>query len=136
MLAEDPRLDLQDGRFELVEVDRAHRSVTMVINCGDLRFGYRRVTLVFESAEIATRDLSAVADAVGAEFRGNRWHRTRSVTEIVGQLLESGSDGRHRFRLRLHPFGTITVDFGAVSLDLAPLASRGRARAGRFVIDT
>jgi hypothetical protein len=108
----------------------------MVVNCGDLHMGYRRLTLAFHGAEIVSRDVRAVAEAIGAEFRGNHWHEERAVTEIVGQSVDSRPDGRHQLRLNLDPFGRIAVAFETFEFEAAQTPARGPARSGRFVILT
>ena len=84
-LATDRRLSLHDGRFDEVVVDTRGQSMTIVIDCGDLQVGYRRLTLVFEEASIVPDDLQLLAAAVGAEFRANHWTQSRTVTEVLGQ---------------------------------------------------
>lgn len=46
-LATDPRLNSHDARFNEITVDREAPTVEMVIDCGDLQVGYRRVKLRF-----------------------------------------------------------------------------------------
>src|SRR5689334_13688247 len=133
LLAAGQQFDLHDGRFDRVEMDRTARTVTLIVNCGDLDVGYRRLALTFRGAEIVSRNLRAVAEAVSAEFRGNHWHREGAVTEIVGQTVDALPDGRHRLRLDLDPFGRLTVVFETFDYRAARLTDRGPARAGRFI---
>lgn len=133
-LATQPRLNLHDARFREVRVDREAAAVDLVADCGDLQVGYRRITLRFESATIVPDNLYLLAEAVGAEFRSNHWHRGRTVTEIRAQEVDLGDDGKFVLRLRLWPFYEFAVEFAAISLDEVPLAERSSPTAGRFVV--
>ena len=133
-LATDPVLDLHDGRFELVEVDREAGRVTMVIDAGALDMGYRQLALRFDEAAIVPDNLWLLAEAVGASFRPNHWRRERGVTEIRYQEVDLLRDGRFVLRLRLWPFHEFAVEFGAFSYSEVPIAARPAARPGRFVI--
>lgn len=134
-LATDPRFALKDGRFHEVAVDTIRQAVTMVINCGDLQVGYRRLSLSFVAATIVPDDLSRLADAVGAEFRANHWHLGRTVTEIRRQEVDVLPDGRYVLRLWLWPFHRFAVEFSGFSLVEVPMSGRGPARAGRFTVE-
>jgi hypothetical protein len=131
-LATDPRLSLHDGRFHELNVDTRDKRITMVIDCGDLQVGYRRLTLSFEGASIRPDDLQRVAAAVGAEFRPNHWHRARAVTEVLEHKVDVLPDGRFVLRLRLWPFYRFAVEFSGFSLGEVPMADPRPARAGRF----
>jgi hypothetical protein len=133
-LTTDPRLNLHDGRFREVEVDRAAGAITMVIDAGDLQTGYRRLTLRFAEAGIVDGNLQLLAEAVGASFRPNHWHRSRGVTEIRGVEVADLPDGRCRIRLELWPFHTFVLEFADVSITDEPLEARGEARPGRFIL--
>jgi hypothetical protein len=134
-LATDPRFDLHDGRFHEVTVDTRAQAVTMVINCGDLQVGYRRLTLSFDRATVVPDDLSRLADAVSAEFRANHWHTGRTVSEIQRQEVGVLPDGRYVLRLRLWPFYKFAIEFSGFSLVEIPMSARAPARAGRFTVD-
>ena len=133
-LATDPRFALHDGRFHEVAVDPATQAVTMVIDCGDLQVGYRRLSLSFDGATIVPDDLQRLADAIGAEFRANHWHQRRTVTEIRRQEVDVLPDGRYVLRLRLWPFYKFAIEFSGFSLVEVPMSARGPARAGRFTV--
>lgn len=133
-LATDPRLSLQDGRFHELTVDTRDKTITMVIDCGDLQVGYRRLTLSFEGASIVPDDLQRVAAAVGAEFRANHWHQGRTVTEVHGHKVAVLPDGRFALRLRLWPFYRFAVEFSGFSLVEVPMSAPGPVRAGRFTL--
>ena len=132
-LAAEPRLNLHDARFREVRVDRDASEVEMTLECGDLQVGYRRITLQFGSAQIVPDNLYLLAEAVGAEFRSNHWHRQRKVTEVLAHEVDVRSGGRFVLALRLTPFYEFAVEFGTLSMTEVPLAERGSARAARYV---
>jgi hypothetical protein len=132
-LATDPRMDLHDGRFRKVQVDRTARAVALVIDCGNLQVGYRRLHLRFDAANVVPDNSQLLAEAIGAEFRANHWHQRRSVTEIRAVEVDLLPGDRFALRLRLWPFYEFAVEFSALSIRESPLAGRGPARAGRFV---
>jgi hypothetical protein len=134
-LATDSRFALHDGRLHEVAVDTAAQQVRMVINCGDLQVGYRRLSLSFDGATIVPDDLQRLAAAIGAEFRANHWHQRRTVTEIRRQEVDVLPDGRYVLRLWLWPFYKFVIKFSGFSLVEVPMFSRGPARAGRFTVD-
>jgi hypothetical protein len=134
-LATDPRFALDDGRFHEVAVDTTAHAVTIVIDCGDLQVGYRRLSLSFDEATIVPNNLQRLADAVGAEFRVNHWHQRRTVTEIQGYEIDLLPHARYVLRLRLRPFYTFGIEFSGFSLVEVPMSALGPARAGRFTID-
>jgi hypothetical protein len=131
-LATDPRRSLHDGRFHEFVVDSRKKTITIAIDCGDMQIGYRRLTFSFEGASIVPDDLARLADAVGAEFRANHWHRGRSVTEVLESTVGALPDGRFALRIRLFPFYQFAIEFSGFSLVDMPMAARGPARAGRF----
>lgn len=133
-LATDPRLDLHDGRFREVRVDREAQEIVMVIDCGDLQEGYRRLTLRFEGAAVVPHNLHLLAEAIGAEFRPNHWHQRRSVTEIRVVEVDLLPGGRFILRLRLWPFHEFAIEFDAISIAEESLNVRGPERAGKFVV--
>jgi hypothetical protein len=132
-LATDPRLDLHDGRFREVTVDREGQEIAMVIDCGDLQVGYRRLTLMFDRAAVVPDNLQLLAEAIGAEFRSNHWHQGRSVTEIRVVEVDVLPGGRFTLRLRLWPFHEFAIEFDALSIAEEALDGRGPARSGKFV---
>jgi len=131
MLSSDPRLDLKDGRFREVIVDRAAETVVMTIDCGDLQHGYRRLTLHFLGATVVPDNLALLADAIGAEFRSNHWH-SRTSSEVRAQEVDLVADGRYALRLRLWPFHEFAVECSDFRLEETQLEERGSARAGTF----
>ena len=134
-LATDSRLDLHDGHFHEVKVNREARTMVMVVDCGNLDVGYRRLTLRFQGAAIAPDNLLLLADAVGAEFRPNDWHREPTVTEIRWVEVDLMPDRRFVLRLRLWPFYQFAIEFNALSIGEEPLEGRGPNHAGRFVVE-
>jgi hypothetical protein len=133
-LATDPRLDLHDGRFREVTVDREAQEIVMVIDCGNLQVGYRRLTLRFDRAAVVPDNLQLLAAAIGAEFRSNHWHQGTSVTEIRVIEVDVLPGRRFVLRLRLWPFHEFAIEFGALSIAEEALDARGPARAGTFVV--
>jgi hypothetical protein len=133
-LTTDPRLNLHDGRFREVIVAPNEMKVAMVIDGGDLEFGYRRVTLQFEGATVVPDNVQLLAEAVGAEFHPNHWHKERQVTEVQDVEVDLLPDGRFSLRLRLRPFYEFAIEFSGFSLAEDPLEARGPARAGTFVV--
>jgi hypothetical protein len=95
--------------------------------------GYRRLDLRFAAANIVPDNSELLADAIGAEFRANHWHRHRAVTEIRAVEVDLLAGDRFTLRLRLWPFYEFAVEFGALSIGESPLDGRGPARAGKFV---
>jgi len=132
-LATDPRLEMRTGQIHEVFVDHDTDKIVMTIDCGDLQVGYRRLVLSFDEAAVVPDDLSHLADAIGAYFRPNHWHRHRAVTEIHAQEVDIVSDGRFTLRLRLWPFYAFAIEFAHMSLTESPLDHRAPRRAGRFV---
>jgi hypothetical protein len=133
-LATDPRFALHDGRFHQVTVDTTVQTVTMVIDCGDLQVGYRRLSLSFDHATIVPDNLQRLADAIGAEFRANHWHRGRTVTEIRRREVAVLPDGRYILRFWLWPFYKFAIEFSRFSLGEVQMSARGPARAGKFTL--
>lgn len=133
-LGTDPRMDLKDGRFREVTVDRQARTVELLIAGGNLQVGYRRLSLRFERAAVVPDNLLLLAKAVGAEFRANEWHQARTATEIRVIEVDLVSPRRFALRLRLWPFHAFAIEFGAILIEETPLDVRGPARAGRFVV--
>ena len=133
-LATDPRLDVHDGRFREVTVDREAREIVMVIDCGNLQVGYRRLTLRFDRAAVTPDNLQLLADAIGAEFRSNHWHQGRSVTEIRAVEVDLLPGGRFNLGMRLWPFHEFAIEFDALSIAEEALDARGPKRAGKFVV--
>lgn len=133
-VATDARLDLHDGRFQEVTVDREAQKIVMVIDCGNLQVGYRRLTLQFDRAAVVPDNLQLLAEAIGAEFRSNHWHQGRSVTEIRVVEVDVLPGGRSILRLRLWPFHQFAIEFGALALTEEALDARGREQAGKFVV--
>jgi hypothetical protein len=131
-LATDPRSNLHDARFHEVRVDRDRAEVDLIIDGLWDGEGYRRLTLQFDGAAIVPDNLWLLAEAVGAEFRSNTWHRQRKVTEIMAQEVDVLRDGRFVLRLRLSPFYEFGIEFDAMTLTDAPLGERARVHAGRF----
>jgi hypothetical protein len=111
-----------------VDLDQA--TIDMVIDCGDLQLGYRRLDLRFVDARIKPDDMQSLEYAVTAEFHPDAWP---SVTEIVEAEFAEAPRGRHVLNLRLFPFHAFTIEFGDVSFDEQPLADRGPAEPGEFV---
>lgn len=133
-VATDPRFDLHDGRFREVTVDRQAQEIVMVIDCGNLEVGYRRLTLRFDCAAVVPDNLQLLAEAIGAEFRSNHWHQRRSVTEIRAVEADLLPGGRFLLRLRLWPFHEFAIEFETLSIAEEALDARGPERAGRFVV--
>jgi hypothetical protein len=77
----EPRLHLKDAEFRHVEIDRAARLVTIVVNAGDIQLGYRELTLRFADAEVVLYNLQALAYAVGARYHSDHWGDT--ITTIL-----------------------------------------------------
>ena len=132
-LATEPRLNLHDARFREVRVDRDAAEMDLTIECGYLQVGYRRITLHFGSAHVVPDNLYLLAEAIGAEFRSNHWHRQRKVTEILAHEVDVRPGGRFALALRLTPFYEFAVEFGTLSLTEVPIGERSPARAGRYV---
>lgn len=132
-LGTDPRLDLHDGRFVRVDINRAADRVSMVLDIGSLQVGFRRMSVTFDDAEIVPDDLHLLAEAIGATFRPNHWHRGTAVTEIRWHEVDVLPDGKFVLRLRLWPFHEFSVEFGMLTYTTEPLASPPLARAGRFI---
>jgi hypothetical protein len=128
----DLRYSLHDGRFVEVNIDPAAHRVLLVINVGDLQVGYRRLHLQFQGGSIVPDDFQRLSSAIRAEFRPDRWHRGRAVTEVLSQKVTTLPDGRHRMRIRLRPFHTFAIEFDQLILSETALAERGPARPGRF----
>jgi hypothetical protein len=135
-LATEPRLNLHDARFREVRVDRDAAEVDLTIECGDLQVGYRRINLQFGSASIVPDNLYLLAQAIGAEFRSNHWHRQRTVTEILAHEVDVRRGGRFVLALRLTPFHEFAIEFATLSLTEVPIAERSPARAARYVSGT
>lgn len=133
-LATDPALDLHDGRFVLVELDRAMQRLTLVVDVGSLQVGYRRLSLSFDDIQIVPDNLHLVAEAVGASFRPNHWHTGTAVTEIRWQEVDIEADGRFVLRLRLWPFHEFGIQFRALSFTFEEHPTRPATRPGRFVL--
>jgi hypothetical protein len=133
-LATDPRLDLHDGRFREVTVDREAQEIVMVIDCGNVQVGYRRLTLQFDRAAVVPENLYLQAAAIGAEFRSDHWHQGAWVTEIRVIEVDVLPGKRFVLRLRSWPFHEFAIEFGALSIAEEALDARGPARAGTFVV--
>ncbi len=130
-LATDPRFDLKDGRFREVSVDRTAHEVVLVVDCGSLQVGYRRLTVRFAGATIEPDNLQLLAKAVGAEFHDGDRDPERSVTEI--RYFEIEPSAGCSIRLdgpKLWPFYEFAVAFDAVSISEEPLR-RSRTKSPR-----
>jgi hypothetical protein len=133
-LATDSRMQLNDGRFELVEVNLPKSVVKIVVECGDQVSGYRRVTLDLVGARVVPDNLHALAAAVGAEFRADHWRKSRSVTEILDQEIDVLPGGRFLLSLALFPFYEFSIEFKDVTVNVQEIDQRRRVRGGKFVL--
>jgi hypothetical protein len=133
-LATDPRFDLRDGRFRDFRIDRNATSIEMAIDCGNRQVGYRRLTLRFDQAAVIPDNLQLLAEAIGAEFRPNHWHKELSVTEIRAVEVDLLPPARSTLRLLLWPFHEFGIAFGGLAIDEDPLDGRGENQPGKFIV--
>jgi hypothetical protein len=133
-LALEPELNLHDARFERVEVDPDNRTVTIIVVTGHLQVGYRRLTMAFTGASIVPENLQLLGFAIRAEFRPAPRSRDLTFTEILAHEVDVAPGGRAVLRLRLWPFHEFGVEFDGFSLTEEPVAERGPARPGAFVL--
>jgi hypothetical protein len=106
-LASDPAVNLADGLIRTLHIDTDNGNIELVV----VR-GVTRLALSFREAEIQPPNIYQLACAVGAEYRAG--HFGRVLTTIREQEVDVSGDGRTLLRLRLDPFHTFAIAFGAL----------------------
>jgi hypothetical protein len=114
-------VNIHDGRFRAVKVDRPKRRIGVTLRCGDNRVGYFDLTLRYDSVDFVRTDASALSRIAGDTER-----------EVLYDEIDSTGSGealRCSHRVVCWPdYREFVVVFRALGMRLEPRASRAFRR--------